>query len=505
MSFYHVNREVNMRGTCTSAILTVLMLLIHVSALTADPPDTTWTCRCGGFDFETGMCVKQTSDGGYIIAGECASPPAVNTDGYLVKTDANGDTMWTRNIGGNDYDIAQPIYQLADDGYIFAGYTLSPPAIGGADVWLVRTDSLGNVLWDTTYHRLNWDVCWRMNPTPDGGYILGCGCDQLGIPDLWIIKTDSVGNIEWDTTYGGPSAEFIANVHPADGGYFVTAGTMSYGPSGINAWLIRIDSIGNVLWDSVYGGSQTEDPWDSRLTHDGGVIICGGTDSATAGNFDIYLHRVDAQGHTLWSGSYGGAGEDYAYGMSTTADSCYVMAGYTRSFGANANDLWVIKVDDNGSQRWALQYGGLNGTRDQQAWWIEQLPDESYIISGHDQIGLMDTQLLLVKTGPDPGVEEFTSSTPIANAFTVSPNPFTTYTDIRCQITDDNPEFGIEIYDIAGRLIMNLSEQISVIGHQLSVNWNGRDQENRKLATGVYFVKFTVGDNTATKKLLLIQ
>lgn len=490
---------------CRCVVVVIATIQLSVPVLYANPPDTLWTCRYGGFDYETGMCVKQTSDGGYIVAGECASPPAIATDAYLLKTNANGDTLWTRNIGGNNYEVAQPIYQLADGGYIFAGYTLSPPAVGGADVWLCRTDPLGNVLWDTTYHTLNWDVGWRMNPTPDGGYILGCGCDQLGTPDLWIIKIDSLGNIEWDTTYGGTSAEFIGNVHPIDGGYFITGSTMSYGPPGLNCWLIRIDSFGNVLWDSVSGGSQTEDIWDSRLTHDGGVIMCGGTDSATAGNYDLYLHRFDSLGHTVWTGRYGGTGEDYAYGITNTVDSCYVAAGYTTSFGANNKDLWVIKVDDTGTQRWALQYGGLNSSREQQAWWVEQTDDNGFIISGHDQISLGNTQLLLIKTGPDPGVEEFTSTNPLTNALTVSPNPFIHNTDIRHQITDVGQAHQLEIYDITGRLVADLSKQVSVIDHQSSVRWNGMNDSGHRLPAGVYIIKLTAGNYSMTEKVLLIK
>lgn len=472
--------------------------------LHADPPDTLWTIHHGGSGYETGMCVRQTSDGGYIVAGESDSLDW-EPDGYLLKLDASGNPQWSRFIGGDNYEVIQPIYQLPDGGYIFAGYTLSPPAVSGADVWLARTDSLGYVLWDTTYHKLNWDVCWRMNPTPDGGYILGCGCDQLGTPDIWIIKTDSVGNLEWDTTYGGPSAEFIGNVHPTDGGYFITGSTMSYGLPGLNCWLVRIDSVGNVLWDSVSGGSQAEDIWDSRLTHDGGIIMCGGTDSATAGNYDLYLHRFDSLGHTVWTGRYGGTGEDCAYEISNTADSCYVAAGYTRSFGANAKDLWVIKVDDNGTQRWTIQHGGINGTREQQAWWVEQTDDDGFIISGHDQISLGDHQLLLIKTGPDPGVEEFTSTNPPTNTLTVNPNPFTTFTDIRYQMADPEQTCQLTIYDIAGRLMADLSKQVSASSHRSSVQWNGNSDNGHRLPAGVYFIQLAAGDYSTTEKVLLIR
>jgi hypothetical protein len=451
------------------------------------------------------MCVKPTSDGGFIVAGESDSLDA-DGDAYLLKTDANGNAQWSRFIGGSQYEVAQPINQLADGGYIFAGYTFSPPAIGGADAWLVRTDSLGYVLWDTTYHNVDNDFCWRMGQTADGGYILSCYSGSWPSTEIWIIKTDSLGAVLWDTTYGGSGTDLCGNVHPLpDGGYFITASTTSYGAGGYDYWLLRIDSVGNVLWDSTYGGSGDDDLWDSQLTPDGGVAMVGPTNSYGAGSYDIYLYRVDSLGHTIWAETYGGSGNDSPYMLNTTLDSGFIAAGFTTSFGTNAEDLWLVKVLGDGSLHWTWQYGGLNVTREQAAWWVEQLPDESYVISGHDQIGLMNYQLLLVKTGPDPGIEEFTSSNPITHTLTVSPNPFTHTTDIRCQITDNSPEFRIEIYDITGRMIANLTEQISVIGHQLSVNWNGRDQANQVLPSGVYIIKLTVGDNTATKKLLLIH
>ena len=233
--------------------------------------------------------------------------------------------------------------------------------------------------------------------------------------------------------------------------------------------------------------------------------MVGPTNSYGAGGNDIYLYRVDSLGHTIWDTTYGSTGNDFPYMVNTTVDGGFIVAGFTTSYGAANEDLWLIKVHGDGSLHWTYQYGGINNSRQQVAWWVEQTDDDGFIISGHDQISLGNHQLLLIKTGPDPGVEEFTASNPIADALTVNPNPFTTFADIRYQMTDRGRACKLHIYDITGRLVADLSEQVSAIGHQSSVRWNGRDDFGHLLTAGVYFIRLTVGDHSKTEKVLLVR
>jgi hypothetical protein len=360
-----------------------------------------WTKHYGGSGYEAGMCVRQTSDGGYIIAGETAINDP-DGDGYLIKTDANGDTMWTSIIGGSDYDLLQPVFETADGGYITAGYTLSWGA-GGTDAWLVKTNSLGDTLWTRTYGGPTWDVIFRMDLTTDGGYILCAATND--IEDLWIIKTDSMGNVEWDSIYGGSGTDVCGNVHQLpDGGYFVSASTYSFGPGGDDFWLLRIDSVGNVLWDSTYGGTHNDELWDSRMTSDGGVIMTGGTMSYGAGNWDFFLIRVDSLGNTVWQNTYGGTYGDMSVAVNTTSDGDFVATGYTRSFGAVGEDVWLVKAAGaDGHQVWDIQLGG---SQNQRGWWVEQTSDDCYVTTGYDHLTAGNADVWLIMTEPDEGIEE---------------------------------------------------------------------------------------------------
>jgi len=379
----------------------MLVAGLLVSSLFAAPPDTMWTRHYGGTGYDVGYCVRQTSDGGYIIAGETAINDP-DGDGYLVKTDANGDTIWTAIIGGNDWDLFQPVFETPDGGYITAGYTFSWGA-GGSDCWLVKTDSLGTVEWDTVYGGSTWDIVWRMDVTADGGYILCGGTND--IEDVWVIKTDSMGHIQWDAIYGGSGTDVPGNVHQLpDGGYFVSASTYSFGPGGDDYWLLRIDSLGNVLWDSTYGGTHNDELWDSRLTTDGGVIMTGGTMSYGAGNWDFFLIRVDSLGHTMWQNTYGGTYGDVSYSVGNTADGDFVAVGTTRSFGAVGEDLWLVKAAGaDGHQVWDIRLGG---SQNQRGWWVEQTSDDCYFVTGYDYLTAGNADIWFVMTEPDEGIEE---------------------------------------------------------------------------------------------------
>ncbi|PJA26943.1 MAG: hypothetical protein CO189_08780, partial [candidate division Zixibacteria bacterium CG_4_9_14_3_um_filter_46_8] len=149
-----------------SLMLTMFLGVIPISAAFAAPGDTLWTRTYGGSNWDGAYSVQQTNDGGYIIAGETASFGAGDWDFYLVKTDGTGDTLWTRTYGGSNADVALSVRQTVDGGYIIAGYTESLGA-GGKDFFLVKTDAVGDTLWTRTYGGSDWDVAYSVQQTID--------------------------------------------------------------------------------------------------------------------------------------------------------------------------------------------------------------------------------------------------------------------------------------------------------------------------------------------------
>ena len=229
-----------------SIFLTVLLGLLLAAgaplsmstAFALEPGDTLWTRTYGGVDDDIGYSVQQTSDGGYFVAGYTGVYPQY--DFYLVKTDPDGDTLWTRTYGGSGYDKAHCGVQTSDGGYMVAGGTQSFGA-GDWDVYLVKTDGNGDSLWTRTYGGDRWDWARSIQQTSDGGYIIA-GLTQsfgAGWNDVWILKTDANGDTLWTRTCGGSDQDYGAFVlQTTDGGYIVAGYTISLEQAvGMSIWL----------------------------------------------------------------------------------------------------------------------------------------------------------------------------------------------------------------------------------------------------------------------------
>ena len=313
--------------------------------------DTVWTGTCGDTNEDGGNSVRQTSDGGYIITGYTGSFGAGGHDVYLVKTNASGDTLWTRTYGGTGGDEGNSVQQTADGGYIIAGYTWSFGA-GSADVYLVKTSALGDTLWTRAYGGTKDDEGCSVRQTADGGYIIAGFTASLGAgsQDVYLIKTNAQGDTVWTRTYGGTNGDMGNSVsQTSDGGYIITGYTKSFGAGYEDVYLIKTDASGDTVWTRTYGGTNSDEGSSVQQTADGGYIVAGCTRSFGAGNYDVYLIKTNGHGDTLWTRAYGGTGIDWGNSVQQTSDGGYIITGYTHSFGAGHEDVYLIKTDANGN------------------------------------------------------------------------------------------------------------------------------------------------------------
>jgi len=175
-------------------ILVIVMIMGFLFFKTSVKAMITFERTYGGINSDLGYSVQQTQDGGYIIAGETESYGAGLIDVYLIKTDSLGDTLWTRTFGGTSWDYGRSVAQTSDGGYIITGYTWSYGA-GYADVYLIKTDPLGNTLWTRTFGGIDGDVGYSIQQTSDGGYIITGKTNSYGAgsDDVYLIKTDTLG------------------------------------------------------------------------------------------------------------------------------------------------------------------------------------------------------------------------------------------------------------------------------------------------------------------------
>jgi hypothetical protein len=312
--------------------------------------DTLWTKTYGGAYIDGAYSVQQTQEGGYIVAGYTNSFGAGDYDVYLIKTKPNGDTVWTRTYGGDSADYGFSVRQTLDGGYIISGYTESYGA-GSQDVWLIKTNPSGDTLWTRTFGGAGWDRGYSVQQTSDGGYIVGGITTSLGNIYAWLIKTDSTGNNSWTKTYGGAKGAVGWPVQQTqDGGYIMAGATRSYGDTlNGDVWLIKTNVSGDTLWTRTYGGRKGENSFSVQQTQDGGYIIAGLTYSFNDSlNGDVYLIKTNLSGDTLWTRSYGGMYWDEGNYVQQTSDNGYIIAGQTNSFGMGRTDVYLIKTDSLG-------------------------------------------------------------------------------------------------------------------------------------------------------------
>ncbi len=303
-----------------------------------------WDKTFGGSDYDYGNFVQQTSDGGYIITGSTESYGVGNRDVWLIKTDADGNDVWDKTFGGSSGETGYSVQQTSDGGYIIAGETGSYGA-GARDVWLIKTDSDGNDVWDKTFGGNLHDKGCSVQQTSDGGYIIAGETVSYGAGglDVWLIKTDADGNDIWKKTFGGASTDWGRSVQQTnDGGYIIAGDTRSYGAGESDVWLIKTDADGNEVWNKTFGGSTSFDHGRSvQQTSDGGYIIVA---ELYMSEYSVWLIKTDADGNEVWDKNFGGDGFDRGNFVQQTSDGGYIIAGETASYGAGARDVWLIKT-----------------------------------------------------------------------------------------------------------------------------------------------------------------
>ncbi|MBU0508421.1 T9SS type A sorting domain-containing protein, partial [bacterium] len=268
---------------------------------------------------------------------------------HLVKTDGFGDTLWTRRYGGSLEESANSVQQTTDGGYILAGHTWSFGA-GSSDFYLVKTDSQGDTLWTRRYGGSGGDWASCVQQTADGGYILAGETQSFGTGSSgFLVKTNSSGDTIWTRFYGGVSVDGFSSIQQtADGGYIAAGRTWSYGVGTYDFYLVKTNSQGDTLWTRTFGGFFVDEAYSVQQTADGGYVVAGSTQSFGAGapsRFNFYIVKTNSQGDSLWTRTYGdGLTWEVAYSVQQTTDGGYIIAGHRELSGIDEGGCWLIKT-----------------------------------------------------------------------------------------------------------------------------------------------------------------
>lgn len=393
-----------------------------------EPPDESWNKTYGRYsENEIGNSVQQTSDGGYVIAG--VSFDFSQADALLIKTDSSGNELWVRNFGGSGNDSASFVQQTNDGGYIIAGTTDSYraefsilPSIGlldfipgarhGKDIWLIKTDSDGNELWNKTFGGFDDDRGLTVKQTRDGGYIV-LGNTIFNKEDIVLIKTTSSGDDEWIKVFGGSNQEFGGSIqHTKDGGYIITGYTFSYGSGENDLWLVKTHSNGTEEWNKTYGGEDDDRGESIQQTKDGGYIITGSSASwqveKSIGRSNVWLIKTNSKGEEEWDKLYYKRIANRGSSVQQTNDSGYVIVGYTsgkftlENLNGGWEDVWLIKTNSEGIMEWDKIFGRADGIDEGHS--VQQTTDGGYIIAGETDsysIGQMEDVWLIKVDGKE--------------------------------------------------------------------------------------------------------
>lgn len=379
-----------------SAIEIVLIGFLLVGLAVAIPQEK-WNRTFGGNADDLANSVLQTSDGGFIVAGQYNNffenadrngPISANNflDAWIIKVDENGEQQWNTKLGGAiTIDRFTSFQRTNDGGFIFCG---SSNSYGreNADAWIVKTDPNGATQRNKTFGGEKDDKTNSIIPTSDGGYIIAGGY-SAGKNDLygtnynaWLLKIDGNLTEQWRKTFGGVD-EANAVQQTSDEGYLFAGKSYKTADRGTDAYLIKIDAKGNEQWKKTFGGTSDDTANSLQKTDDGGFIFAGNTRSHQYGNLDAdaWLVRTDHDGTEQWRKTYGGTKDESIASIQVTSDGGFILAGYTESSGAGKSDAWIIMTDSKGEKIWSKTFGGEN---DDRIFSVQQITDTSYILAG---------------------------------------------------------------------------------------------------------------------------
>jgi hypothetical protein len=299
-----------------------------------------WNKSYTEIGWATANTLIQTNDGGYVIAG-CKE----YYDGWLMKTDVNGTMQWSRSFVEINNTHLQSVVQTNDGGYVAAGATQWPLFSGKVDAYVVKTDADGNTTWSKQFSRTAGNDYGRsIVQARDGGYAIAGETDHWGNADFWLIKIDASGNFLWDRTYGGTGWDGANSiVQTSDGGYALAGQTNSFGAGGNDFWLVKTDAEGNMQWNQTFGGAGDDGTGavGSSIvqTRDGGYALTGYTNSFSSdGSYQVWLIKLAAEDVT-----------PPAIDILSPQNATYNVTPVSLSFTVNESTSWMGYSLDNQS------------------------------------------------------------------------------------------------------------------------------------------------------------
>lgn len=363
----------------------------------AQAPAIQWSQVIGGNFSDRYESVIQTSDGGFLCVGETNSSTGTisnlggnNYDGVVVKYSSTGIIEWNFAYGNTNSNSFEDVKQTPDGGYILAGsregvigFDPNCTFCSSQEYWMVKLTSTGTIEWEQSYGSAAHDELRTVALTNDGGYVFagyssGFSGNVSVAPDgensIWVVKTNNLGVLQWERSVGGVDFDDAHAIRQTADGGFILVGTSensTFNSATTDIRVVKLTSNGLVEWQQVYGNTGVNETGGDILeTTDGGFLVLGTASapseilSASFGNTDAVLFKINASGTVVWAQHYGGTNSDSGISISATSDGNYLIAGGTNSnngqFTGNSGstDAWVAKITPTGTLLWSKLVGG---------------------------------------------------------------------------------------------------------------------------------------------------
>ncbi|MDQ1167095.1 T9SS type B sorting domain-containing protein [Flavobacterium sp. SORGH_AS_0622] len=427
----------------------LLYFIFFTASITAQ--NIQWQNTIGGNDYDWCDFIEKTSDGNYIsggysysnISGDKNENSRGQNDFWFFKLDdLTGNLLWQKTIGGTSNDHLVSAKETTDGGYILGGYSSSgisgektQNTKGGDDYWVVKLDSNRNIVWDKTYGGTGTDRLTCIIETEDGGYLIGGESDSnisgdknensKGSIDIWVIKIDNLGTIVWQKTIGGNAADLISSISKTNDHKYVVVSSSSSNISGdktqnskgiFDYWILKLDLDGSIIWQNTIGGNNGDYAKSIIATADGNYFIGGDSSSRISGDKtentinnsnDVWLVKLNNNGQLIWQKNFGGDDTEIFSNMRLTSDNGLVLgimsysgiSGIKTEASQGNRDYWIIKLDSNNILEWDKAFGGSSVDQTQS---IVQSNDGSYVIAGWSQSDISGD-----KTENKSGLQDF--------------------------------------------------------------------------------------------------
>ncbi|MGD9401471.1 MAG: FlgD immunoglobulin-like domain containing protein [bacterium] len=484
-------------------------LLLIAGSAGADV-DSLW-CRTYGGPYNDGFrSAIATGDGGYLAVGYTYSFGPDNVNVYAVKTDAAGDTIWTRTYGGSGEDYAYDVRETGDGGFVIAGYTSSFGA-GVEDAYILKVDSGGDTLWTRTYGGAKLDEARGVCVTSDGYIVVTGMTDSFAddIHDMFVLKLEDDGDTVWTRVIDDADYNWGQSVCELGDGNYAICGSRADQTSNLQMWVLKMDPGGSVIWDYEYGDAGLNNPdygMCVRAVADTEMVVCGKWAIEVRDPLGPSFLRADLDGAPLGYRRYTRGFSDIYYDCGNsicfTDDQGYLFCGAIKDNTTHNNDLMLLKRVWGSGWVWEQHFGGSGSDWGNSIW---KYAPGHYIVSGHTSsfgAGGYDAWLINVRDeqagAPAAGGKE--GSGLLAGP---APNPVVSGTVIRFQVPG-NMDVNLSIYDVTGRLVRALESGHRVSG-EYATAWDGRDSEGVRVSPGVYVVKLAAGRASESRKVVVLE